>query len=64
MLRAIHGFEVHAPSSADLKFKNHSVLDLYFELFLDEVEYLMRRGLVKKYRRTSGNVKALAMYQM
>ena len=40
MIRAVHGFEVKAPSTSSPKVKNNSVLDLYFELFLAEVEYL------------------------
>lgn len=59
MLRAVHGFEVKSPSSSDLKVKNNSVLDLYFEFFINEVEYLFHRGLVKKYRKTEGNLTAL-----
>lgn len=59
MLRAVHGFNVKAPSSSQLKIKNNSVLDLYFELFVIETEYLLHRGLVKKYRKTEGNLNSL-----
>ncbi|SHM84089.1 5-methylcytosine-specific restriction enzyme subunit McrC [Cyclobacterium lianum] len=59
MLRAVHGFEVKAPSSSQLKIKNNTVLDLYFEIFVSEVEALLHRGLVKKYRQTEGNLTAL-----
>ena len=59
MLRVVHGFKVKAPSSSHLKIKNNSVLDLYFELFLTKTEYLLHRGLVKKYRVTDGNLKVL-----
>lgn len=59
MLRVVHGFDVKDPSSSLLRTKNNSVLDLYFELFVTEVEYLLRQGLVKKYRKTEGNLNAL-----
>ena len=59
MLRAVHGFDVKAPSSASLRIRNNSVLDLYFELFVLEIEYLLHRGLVKKYRMTEDNLFAL-----
>lgn len=55
MLRAVSGFEIKSTSNANLKTKPNTILDLYFELFISEVEFLLHAGLVKKYRKESGN---------
>lgn len=59
MLKAIGTFKVEHAGSSNLKLKANHILDLYFALFLSEVEGIMHRGLIKKYRQTEGNRTAL-----
>ena len=50
MLRTVGFLNVHDTGFSSLRTKSNSILELYFELFLNEVKYLMQSGLIKKYR--------------
>lgn len=46
-------------SETKLKKRHNSILELYFEKFLNEVDYLIKRGLLKRYRKNQSNQLAL-----
>lgn len=59
MLREVGMFRVSAPSSSLLTLRSNSILELYFDLFITDVEYLIRTGLIKQYRRQTLNQTSL-----
>ncbi len=59
MLKTCHLLTAKNTGAAQLRLKSNSLLHLYFELFLNEVETLIQRGLIKKYRRENSQAKAL-----
>jgi 5-methylcytosine-specific restriction enzyme subunit McrC len=59
MLRAVKTLNVNTSGSSDLKLKSNSILDLYFEIFITELEQLVHKGLIKQYRRQEENSLAL-----
>lgn len=59
MLKKVGTFDVSASSETSLKIKKNSILDLYIEAFLIQVEKLIHQGLIKKYRKNEANCTAL-----
>ncbi|PWH86279.1 McrC family protein [Brumimicrobium oceani] len=59
MLKACGRIKAQSAGEAQVKKQHLNLLEVYFEYFLREIEYLIHRGLIKQYRRESGNVKAL-----
>lgn len=59
MLALCNHISVDSVSETNLKRRYHSLLDLYFNIYLEEVSKLLHQGLIKKYRQQDGQVKAL-----
>jgi len=59
MLKSTGKLKVQSTGSANVKRQNLNLLEIYFEMFLKEVQGLQRKGLVKKYRKRTANTLAL-----
>lgn len=59
MLRVCKHINIDNVSETNLKKRHNSILDIYFEMYLSEIENLVKRGLIKKYRRVQTNQLAL-----
>lgn len=59
MLKESGYLKVKSLSEASLSLRANHILDLYIELFVQEIEFLLHSGLAKNYRLTQGNVNAL-----
>ncbi len=59
MLRQSGFIRLAAISDAKLRLRSASLLDIYFESFLQEVNNLVHRGLVRKYRQSRENLPVL-----
>lgn len=59
MLKVTKKLKVNQVREALIKKQNIHLLDIYFEWFLNEVELLIRQGLIKQYYKETKNVKAL-----
>ncbi|ADY30868.1 5-methylcytosine restriction system component-like protein [Cellulophaga lytica DSM 7489] len=59
MLQSCGKLKAKSTGAANVKRKHLNLLEVYFELYLLEVESLMRKGLIKQYRKETKNTKAL-----
>jgi 5-methylcytosine-specific restriction enzyme subunit McrC len=59
MLRSVHDLPLTSTTESHLHERRSNILDFFFGLYLSDVEDLVRRGLVKRYRRTKENCNAL-----
>jgi 5-methylcytosine-specific restriction enzyme subunit McrC len=59
MLKACGRLKAESSGAAHVKRQHLNLLEVYFELYLLEVEALVRKGVIKKYRKQTHNTKAL-----
>lgn len=59
MLKVCKHIQVDNVSETNLSKKYNSILEVYFEMYLNEIESLTKQGLIKKYRRVQSNQNAL-----
>ena len=59
MLKVCKRIRVESVSETQLKKRYHSILDVYFELYLVEIERLVNNGLIKRYQKSQSNQNAL-----
>ena len=59
MLKVCKRIRVESVSETQLKKRHHSILDVYFEMYLIEIERLVNKGLIKRYQKNQSNQNAL-----
>ncbi|WP_282112339.1 McrC family protein [Maribacter stanieri] len=59
MLKICKHINVDNVSETALKKRYNSILEVYYAIYLNEIENLIKRGLVRKYRRIKSNQLAL-----
>jgi 5-methylcytosine-specific restriction enzyme subunit McrC len=59
MLKVCNHIKVDNISETALKKRYNSILDVYLEMYLNEIEGLINSGFIKKYRRVQNNQLAL-----
>lgn len=60
LLGVLHEMPLFAPTAADLRTRPRSVLEHYLYLFATQIEDILRRGLVQRYRTQQTNATALS----
>ncbi len=59
MLKVCKNIQVASISETQLKKRPHSILDIYFQLYIIEIERLVKKGLIKKYSKNHSKQPAL-----
>ena len=59
MLQACGKIKAKSSGAANVKRQHLNLLEIYFELYLKEIDILVHKGLIKKYRKQTKNTKAL-----
>ena len=59
MLKAVYKLHAHSPTDANQSLKSSPILDVFLQRFVDEAETLLHAGLIKTYRKETGNRNAL-----
>ena len=59
MLKATGKLKASSAGNANVKKQNLNLLEVYFELYLKELELLLHKGFIKKYRFDTKNTKTL-----
>lgn len=59
MLSACRFLKAEPLAAAGLQLRPNALMERYLSMFFDEVESLLRQGLVKEYRRKEGELRAL-----
>lgn len=59
MLKVCKHIQIDNVSETSLSKKHNSILEVYFEIYLNELESLIKKGLIKKYRKVQNNQNAL-----
>ncbi len=59
MLKVCKHINVDNISETALEKRYNSILEIYYEMYLNEVEGLIKKGLIKKYRKVQSNQLAL-----